>query len=277
MEAYRKLYRATKAADKLQMGGFYVPGSGDEPSGPRGKTPFDVLLEPGTMEDKDPTVASLERNEAEWRTVCETAHQIAKLRGNMPAGLERLFTDAVEPHVPWAEHVETVIARTLGSDGYNWRRPDRRLIIRDIYAPGRTGHAAKLIVVGGDTSGSINEPTMNMWMAELAGMFEELKPAQLVIMWCDAEVHDVDWCDEPGDLNIIRKRGVHGGGGTKFFPVFDKISELGLEPDALIYLTDGYGEFPDVEPAYPVVWGTIGLEPEDFPFGEAVKVPEQVK
>jgi len=280
-EAYRKIYKQEKAAGRLPKKGFenvfFIPGEGNQPEpGSGGKVPFDVLLMPGSIEGKEPTTAALERNDSEWRTVCETAHQIAKLRGTMPAGLERLFTEELEPHVPWGEHVQTIIARTLGSDGYNWRRPDRRLIIRDIYAPGRTGHAAKLIVVGSDTSGSINGKTLDMWYAELAGIFEELKPAQLVIMWCDAGVHDVDWCDEPGDLNVIRKRGVRGGGGTSFIPVFDKIDELGLEPDALIYLTDGYGSFPEVEPAYPVIWGTIGLDPDQYPFGEAVAVPEQV-
>lgn len=281
VDAYRKLYTELKSKGKLPNpveNMFFVPGEGEGPTpGLGNQKGFDELLLPGTIEDKEPELAALERNDAEWRTVMETAHQIAKLRGNMPAELEYLFTEQIEPKVPWAEHVQTTIARTLGSDGYNWRRPDRRLIIRDIYAPGRTGHAAKLIVMGSDTSGSINGKTLDMWMGEMAGIFTELRPEKLVIMWCDAKVHDVDWCDDPGDLEIIRRRGVKGRGGTSFVPVFDMIDELGLEPDALIYLTDGYGTFPSVEPAYPVVWGTIGLDPEQYPFGDAVAIPKQTE
>ena len=278
VDAYRKLYKHLEGQGRLPKDkpGFYVLGEGQTPGLGSKQTGFDVLLAPGTIEDKEPEVAALERNDAEWQTVIETAHTIAKLQGKMPMELEHLFTEILEPKVPWKDHVLTTIARTLGSDGYNWRRPDRRLIIRDIYAPGRTGHAAKLIVVGSDTSGSVRPPTLDMFFNELAGIFTELRPAELVIMWCDAKVHDVDWCDDAQDLETIRRRGVRGRGGTDFRPVFDKIDELGLTPDALIYLTDGYGDFPDVEPSYPVVWGSIGKTPEQYPFGDVVMVPQQI-
>jgi len=257
-------------------GGGGKPGKVGTGNG-NGKGGFDVILQPGTLNGKDPTTASLDRNDAEWRTTCETANQIARLRGDMPSSLKRLFGEALEPQVPWNEHVETLICRRLGSDGYNWVRPDRRLIIRDIYAPGRSGKAAKLVVVAGDTSGSVGDKETDMFFAELAGVFDTLRPAELVIMWCDADVHDVDYCDEPGDLNEIRRRGVGGGGGTDFRPVFDKIDELGMTPDALIYLTDGYGGFPEVAPSYPVIWGSIALGPEGFPFGDVVMVPRQLQ
>ena len=266
VDVYRKLYKQTK-----QNG---ASGEGQEGSS---QQPFDTLLEPGTIEGKDAMQATLERNDAEWRTTCETANQIARLRGEMPDSLKRLFGEALEPKVPWSEHVETLIARRLGSDGYSWRKPDRRLIIRDCYAPGRSGHAAKLIVVGSDTSGSVGPGELDMWFAELASIFDDLRPEQLIIMWCDAAVHDVSYCDEPSDLNVIREEGVRGGGGTDFRPIFNMIEEMDLTPDACLILTDGYGSFPDVAPTYPVIWGSIDAPPEHYPeWSDVVMVPKQI-
>lgn len=286
IDVYRKLYQQMKADGSLKevlMGGGDQSGDGEDGSagmdGPPGSSqkPFDMVLEPGTIDGKDPTIAALDRNDAEWRTTCETASQIAKLRGDLPSSLKRLFGEALEPHVPWEEHVETLIARRMGSDGYSWRKPDRRLIIRDCYAPGRSGHGAKLIVCGSDTSGSVGDKELDMWFAELAGIFDSLRPEKIIIMWCDAAVHDVSECDEPSDLNTIREEGVGGGGGTRFEPVFDMIDEMDLQPDALIYLTDGHGSFPDVTPSFPVIWGSTSLQPEGFPFGDVVMIPVQLE
>lgn len=307
VDVYRKLYKECKKNGSLKMIGVQgMPGQpqdgdtrGDPQSpkdasdgegatpppdpkddplqGPPGgsQKPFDVLLEPGTIDGKDAHQAVAERNEAEWQTTIETANQIAQLRGDVPAGMRRMFGEISAPHVPWNDHIETLFARRLGSDGYNWRKPDRRLIIRDCYAPGRSGHGAKLIVVGSDTSGSVGDKEKDMFFAELAGIFDDLRPEELIVMWCDAKVHDVDYCDEPNDLNEIRRRGVRGGGGTKFWPVFDMIDELGLTPDCLVYLTDGQGEFPRVAPSFPVIWGSILNQPSEYPFGDVVMIPKQ--
>lgn len=272
VDVYRKIYQQCKKG-----GGGGMPGPNQTGFG--GQEPFDVLLEPGEISGKDPADAAMERNDTEWRATCETAIRVAEMRGQgtMPGSLKRLFGESLVPHVPWEEHVETILARTFGSDGYNWRRANRQLIVRDIYAPGRTGHGAKLVVVGSDTSGSVGDKETDMFFAELAGMFEGLRPEQLVIMWCDSKVHDVSYCDDAQDLNIIREEGVGGGGGTSFVPVFDMIEELGMVPDALIYLTDGMGTFPREAPDYPVIWGSILLKPEHFPFGEVVMVPKQAE
>jgi predicted metal-dependent peptidase len=62
---------------------------------------------------------------------------------------------------------------------------------------------------------------------------------------------------------------------TGGFPVFDYLRENGLEPDALVYLTDGLGSFPREAPKFPVIWGNIYPESK-FPFGDVVDIPKQV-
>jgi predicted metal-dependent peptidase len=64
-----------------------------------------------------------------------------------------------------------------------------------------------------------------------------------------------------------------GGGGTSFVPVFEEVHKLGFKPDALVYLTDGYGTFGDA-PDYPVLWGDISHDPKLYPWGEVVTIPK---
>jgi predicted metal-dependent peptidase len=75
-------------------------------------------------------------------------------------------------------------------------------------------------------------------------------------------------------MNVIRALGAQGGGGTSFVPVFKWIEENDIEPEALVYLTDMYGDFPSKAPSYPVLWGSIS-KGVPAPFGEVVDVPIQ--
>lgn len=271
LDCYRKIYKEQKGG---QPGGG--PGNGDPNGG------FDQHLAPGAADGKDPTQANSERNESEWATQIAAAANVARAQGKMPDGLNRFFKDLMEPVVDWTEKIQALFARKIGSGSFNWRKPDRRLIVRDIYAPGRSGFGAGCVVVAGDTSGSIDYGTLSdgrpstgdMFMAEMSGIMTDVRPKRLVVMWCDAAVHGVDEVEEPEDLAVIRKRGVGGGGGTNFIPVFEEIKRMGLEPDALVYLTDGYGTFPAVAPSYPVIWGSITTDVK-YPFGDVVVIPKQ--
>jgi predicted metal-dependent peptidase len=248
LDAYRKIYNT-------QAGG---------------KSGFDQHLEPGSGQGKTPTQAKAERDEGEWQTQVAAAMNAAKKQNKLPAGLERLLDEILSPQVDWREHIQALFARRLGSGGYDWRRPDRRLIVRDIYAPGRSGFGAEFVVVGVDTSGSIGQKELDMFMAEVSGILEDVRPRRLAVVMCDARINAVHECDDPSDLRDIK---LVGGGGTDFRPVFDWIGEQGV-PDALVYLTDGLGAFPNVAPAYPVIWGDVPSG-ATYPWGDVVTVPKQ--
>jgi predicted metal-dependent peptidase len=67
------------------------------------------------------------------------------------------------------------------------------------------------------------------------------------------------------------------GGGTRFHPPFALVEQEGLNPSALIYLTDGYGSVESATAElvdYPVLWATTGIAPTfvGAEFGEIVKV-----
>jgi predicted metal-dependent peptidase len=61
-----------------------------------------------------------------------------------------------------------------------------------------------------------------------------------------------------------------GGGGTEFAPIFEYIDQNGLNPHALVVLTDMYGPVPDRGPNYPVIWACTSSQVA--PFGETISV-----
>lgn len=246
-------------------------GGGQQP--PTGKR-FDQHMQPGAGNGQDPTAAQGARNPQEWSTAVASANAAAKAQGKLPAALEAFFGALLEPVVSWQEKIQAFFNRKVGSGSYNWRRPDRRLIVRDIYAPGRSGFGAGCVVIGFDTSGSIyaDKTLIDRFLAEVSGILSDVKPKRLVVLWCDAAVHRYDDIDELTDLKGLKPV---GGGGTDFRPVFKWVREQGIEPDAVVYLTDGYGTFPKHEPSYPVLWGNISGKSVTYPWGEVVDIPKQ--
>ena len=86
----------------------------------------------------------------------------------------------------------------------------------------------------------------------------------------DAEVCDVQEYDPDDDIPCTAKV----RGGTDFRPALEYVTEHCEDARAVIYMTDGYGDFPAEEPDVPVVWLSYGIEPESFPFGEAVNIKD---
>lgn len=251
--AYEKLYRRKKGGGSGGGGGF------------------DKVLPPGMGEGKDPGQAAGERNEQEWKTATAAAMATAKAQGKLSASMRSVFEEVLEPQVSWQDYITGFFARRLGGGAYNFRRADRRFMVRDIFAPSRSGHAADTVVVAIDTSGSIGDKTVAMFLGEVSGVLADVRPRDLYVVWCDAKVRRVDMAEDVGDLAEMRRKGAPGRGGTDFRPVFEWVKEMGFKPDALLYLTDLLGAFPSSAPDYPVLWGATMKG--KVPFGETVEVP----
>lgn len=256
--AYRKLFD-----EKKHGGGGKNHGKG-----------FDAHLAPGSSTGQDSQQAVNGRSQSQWDMAVREAQNTARLQGKLPAGLDRVLGEILDPKVDWRDKIEALFARKAGSGSWDFKRADRRLITRDIYAPSRSGFGCGPVVVGVDTSGSIGTKELDMFMAEMAGILEDCIPEQLFIVWCDAEIGRVDEAEEVTDLYSIRAKGAPGGGGTSFIPVFDWIAEQGIQPSALVYMTDGMGSFPSTEPNYPVIWANI-YEGAKYPWGDVVDIPKQ--
>lgn len=258
-------------------GGSGMPGDDATRKGQQGQ---DFHLEFGEGEDDndpDKPITEQEMQEEIVRAQQATASalELARARGKLPAALDYICQKVLEPTVDWAEHLKSQFSRKLGSGGYDFRRPDRRLLVRDIVAPGRAGFRAEIIVLGADSSGSIYSvpQLIERWMGECSGVMEDVRPREIHVVWCDAEIKHVDILTTPEDVKAMYYRPVKGGGGTSFVPVFEYAATLEHPIDCMAYLTDGQGTFPDEAPPYPVIWGSILEPPEHYPFGDVVMIP----
>ena len=271
VDVYRKLFMENKRKGKGPGGDQGGNQPGNQP--PPEKQSFDEHLSPGTSEGKNPHQAVKDRNDVKWQTEIAAAANIQRLQGKMPAGLERIFQEILTPQVDWKDKIQALFARKLGAGSYDWYKPDDEFIVRDIFVPARSGFGAGTVVVGVDTSGSITSKEVDMFMGEISGILSDVKPRELILIWCDSEIHRVDHCHDPSDLNDIRERGAPGGGGTSFKPIFNWVADNDVRPDCLVYLTDGHGDLPATKPNYSTIWASI--DRKEFPFGETVSIPKQ--
>ena len=232
---------------------------------------FDNLLPPGKTTGQTPQQAA--QKPQQWAVQIAAAQTMEQIRaqGKMAGALARMFKDILEPEVPWTEHIRGIFNRRVGSGSYNWRRPDRRFIVRDLYLPSRSGFGAGWVCVWGDTSGSIGAAELERYMGELSGIIDEVKPKRLTVLWCGAKIHKIDEIEDAADLMRVKCRGVKGGGGTSCDPVFRWVDQHAHEPpDAMVCFTDGYVSFPKNAPTYPVIWAST--TDVKYPWGEVVRI-----
>jgi predicted metal-dependent peptidase len=183
-----------------------------------------------------------------WRDRVTAAAQAAKQRGVLPSGIARMIERLLNPTKDWRAVLGEFVVPT--SADYDWRRLDRRLLDLDVYLPTLSGEEVDNLVVALDTSGSVDDGEMARMLAELRGILAAYDRVRVTVMACDAKVYEVFELDESSWL----PQRMSGGGGTSTRPVFEKIRELDAQPYALIYLTDGYADYPEYPPEYPVLW-----------------------
>jgi predicted metal-dependent peptidase len=183
-----------------------------------------------------------------WRERAITAAAAAKMRGKLPAGIDRLVDAMTQPPLPW----RVVLAEFIQpySHDLTWRRPERRLISRGIYLPTPDGEQIDRLVIAVDTSGSISNEEMSSALGHIRDVLNSYDHVAATVIACDAAIHDV-YELTTGD-NLPTKMG--GGGGTRTEPVFDWIAEQNTPPYAVVYFTDGYASYPEAPPDYPVLW-----------------------
>lgn len=248
------------AAERLYVVPIKQDGDDNQPGdGERSQDPGGC----GAVEDA-PGEAKQEQ-EAEWRVAVAQAAESAKSQGMLPADLVRLVESIVNPRVAWETLLRDFVERTARND-YNWSRPNRRYLQSGVVLPSLISEELPEIVLAVDTSGSIGQRELDAFAAEVSavlGCYE----TTIHVVYADAQVahtHVVTRADLPIKLEP------KGGGGTDFRPVFEWVELEMLSPACLIYLTDGYGTFPSVEPDYPVLW--IMTTDKKAPVGETVRM-----
>lgn len=222
------------------------PGGGQGGrGGQKGNNPLDDDLIPAP--DQSPEAVQ----EAVGRVV--QAAQVAKAIGKLPAYMESVLGDLLDPKVAWEQELAEFLTEVSQSD-YTFARPNRRFVYEDLYLPSAYSQDAmgRLAVVF-DTSGSVSMQEIERFASETVGAIEGTLPLALDIVYCDAKVQHVDSFDHPTVEDVAASLKRHGSGGTNMVVALDWIEENIDDVKAAIVFTDGYTPFGH-ERDFPVLW-----------------------
>ena len=198
--------------------------------------------------------------------------QCERMKGTLPAGLKAVVEAVLKPEIGWRELLAQFVTSCYGGSR-RWLPPARRHVHEGLYLQSMRSERLRAIVAI-DTSGS-TQGGLPKFFSELNALLDTFGSYELTVIQCDAEVGRVETFDDAAPLDPSRKWETTGGGGTDFRPVFRYVDEHPeLEPNLLIYFTDGCGDCPDRAPAYPVMW-LLTRDGHEQPWGLNVKFQKE--
>lgn len=201
----------------------------------------------------------------EWQENANEAMRVASSAGKLPAGIKRVVSEVLLGKADWKALLRRFMTDQIKTRS-SWSVPNKRF--PDIYLPGKVKDGMGALVVAVDTSGSITQQVLDRFGAEVSAIAQDVEPAQVHVIYCDAQVNHVDTFE----LGEPVKLSAHGGGGTRFSPVFARVASEGWQPAALVYLTDlDCHDYPK-DPGYPVLWAAYNGEGRTAPVGETIHI-----
>lgn len=132
------------------------------------------------------------------------------------------------------------------------------------------------LIIAMDTSGSCEGEICQQFLGELDSLMTHLELMgslnRVVLLQCDSRIQETLEMSSPEEWShMMAHFQVKGGGGTNFCPVFEE-AEAYKDMVGLIYLSDGFGNFPNNPPTYPTLF--LLTEDED---GDCGAVPSWVE
>lgn len=239
-EIYEKLKEMAK--DRKNKGG---EGTGIENEGEGND-----LVDDGTMDHR-------QEREAEGRL----AKAKTAFYSNLSSNLKREIDGALKERVSW----EALLSRYLVkyADDYTFSPYDRRF--EDFFIPDITGDKISGRVEV-DTSGSIDDVTLNMYLGQIIALINTFPRVELTVSLFHTNSYAEYNVENISDLKQLSAQ----SGGTSFVDSLAKAEKQGV--DFVVFLTDLYGEFPPKAPNCDVIWLSNGGT--DPPFGQLIKLEE---
>lgn len=257
---------------------------GDEDGDGKGQTDSDILgddfagkggedsLKPEVDPDSNETEEELEKRIEEENEKVILIEEMAEATGTGGSASTREVADqnrkATEDQ-DWVRQLKDWMTSRV-DEGWNKLFNTQMYSSTGMVCAGRESKAAGELVVVIDTSGSIYDDLLTMFLDTVEEFLNEVKPRVLHLVSADYRVRETYELRE-GDI-IPRK--LKGGGGTAFVPSFEWAEENVPHCDGLVYITDGATyDLQDIhEPDFPVFWVSWWRQAEDYPFGEAVRI-----
>jgi predicted metal-dependent peptidase len=167
----------------------------------------------------------------------ESAEQTVKKCGSIPGEMSDIISRLlhIEPaKFDWRQYLR----RFVGNSSIVYTKKLRRKYNKRYAAnPGLKIKFKNHILVGVDTSGSVNNEELKEFFSELTHMHKT--GHKISVAQCDTSLRSIEEFQPKKDWEI------HGRGGTSFQPVIDHYNKKKGVYTALIYLTDGEAYAPE--------------------------------
>lgn len=189
-------------------------------------------------------------SEKSWSEAGLESATRARIAGNCPGFMERVIDGLNNSKVPWNEVLAYYLRQKLCYNSRNrhtFTPPNRRYLYQDIILTSRIGTKKPSIAFCVDTSGSMSPEDLAMGMSELDAI-RKLYKVPVYFMECDYEINGAKWVSPYEPIPKVK-----GGGGTSFVPVMEHLANKKVDVDALVFFTDGYGDFGKA-PDFDVIW-----------------------
>lgn len=210
----------------------------------------------------------------ELKVAIQQATAAARMREHSGLkGNDARFVDFISnrPEIDW----RTILWKFLTPAPTDFGSFDRRFFSQGLYIEELKSDRV-VISVCVDTSGSIDHKELGSFIAEIKGMLFAFPEVIVNLYYADAGIFGPYKLDAGSEIPKAQ-----GGGGTDFRPFFKKIEEDKTNEDMngmrlAVYLTDGFGTFPeikDIPQELQTLWVITagGLEESKFPFGSTVR------
>lgn len=157
---------------------------------------------------------------------------------NLPGGIKRIIDQLTEPKLNWRELLRSQLLSTIRAD-FTWMKPSKKGWHIDAIMPGSNQLETIDIAVALDTSGSISESMLKDFLSEVKGIMDQFEDFRLHLFCFDTTTHNPETY-QSDNLANLEDYNIGGGGGTDFECVFNYLKENEIQPEKLVFLTDGY-------------------------------------
>ena len=158
--------------------------------------------------------------------------------GDLPEGVKRMIKEMTESVIDWRELLLQQIQSTIKSD-FSWSRPNRRSWHMDAVLPGMKPGETVDLCIAIDTSGSIGEEELKIFLGEINGIMESYDDYKIKVWSFDTDVYNMQEFDAD-NMRSITEYEPKGGGGTDFMANWEFMKENEIQPKKFIMFTDGY-------------------------------------
>lgn len=186
--------------------------------------------------------------------------------GELPSGVQRLIKEMTVSVIDWKELLLQQIQSTIKND-FTWSRPNRRSWHMDAILPGMKPGETVDICIAIDTSGSIGQDELKVFLSEINGIMESYDDYRIQVWSFDTSVYNLQEFNAD-NMRSIMEYEPQGGGGTDFMANWSFMKENDIVPKKFIMFTDGmpYGSWgdPDYCDTVFIIKGNVKVIP---PFG----------